>query len=164
MTPIPAGAPQTLGDAFAHINTINTPNVTDLKVMVLIEAAGQTLYELSAEGTDNEAVRALLIANGREEMKHAGRVSAAIKAISGEDFPPPAASDNPYLTGHIPRATLTVDGLKATAETEFAGDALYAKWAGSISNAEAASLLRQNGKEESDHGKRLLEAAALIAG
>ena len=163
MIPIPQGAPQTLGEAFAHINTLTAPSVTDLKVMVLIEAAGQTLYEVSAEGADHAGVKALLIENGREEMKHAGRVSAAIKLLSGEDFPPPAASENPYLAGDIPSATLTAEGLKKTAEAEFAGDLLYATWAESLDNEEAATLLRLNGQEESDHGNRLLKAAALLA-
>lgn len=164
MTPIPQGAPQTLGEAFAHINTLTAPSITDLKVMVLIEAAGQTLYEVSAQGSGHEGVKALLIENGREEMKHAGRVSAAIKLLSGEDFPPPSASENPYLTGHIPSATLTAEGLKQTAETEFAGDRLYASWADSLDNKEAAALLRLNAQEETDHGNRLLKAAALLDG
>ncbi len=162
MTPIPAGAPKTLGEAFAHIATVTTPTVTDMKVMVLVEAAGMTLYEKSAEGTDNEAIRKLLIHNGHEEMKHAGRVSAAIKAITGESFPPPAAADNPYLTGHIPTVPITAEALHQTAETEFAGDALYARWADAIDNLEAAALFRLNGKEETDHGNRLHEAAALL--
>lgn len=160
--PIPDGAPATLGEAFAHINAVTAPSLLDLKVMVLVEAAGQTLYEASAEGSDHEGVKALLIENGHEEMKHARRVSAAIKALSGEDYPPPAADDNPYLTGHIPRAALTPEGLRKTAQSEFAGDAMYAKWADSIDNPEAAELLRQNGREETDHGNRLLEAAALL--
>jgi rubrerythrin len=164
MTPIPQGAPQSLGEAFAHINALTAPSVTDLKVMVLIEAAGQTLYEVSAEGSDHEGVKALLIENGHEEMKHAGRVSAAIKLLSGEDFPPPTASENPYLTGVIPRATLTAEGLKKTAEAEFAGDRLYTSWADSLDNQEAAALLRLNAREESDHGNRLLKAAALLEG
>jgi rubrerythrin len=162
VVPIPSGAPQTLRDAFAHINAVTAPTLTDLKVMVLVEAAGQTLYEVSAEGTSHEGVKALLIANGREEMKHAGRMSAAIKAISGEDFPPPLAADNPYLVDEIPRAELSVDGLTKTAQAEFAGEALYAGWATSMANAEAAELMRLNGKEEADHGNRLMEAAALL--
>ena len=163
MRSIPDGAPQTLGEAFAHISAVETPSLTDLKVMVLVEAAGQTLYEVSAQGTEHPGVKALLIANGHEEMKHAHRVSAAIKAISGEDYAPPAAADNPYLTGDIPRATITVEDLKKTAEAEFGGDALYARWAANMDNEEAAALLLLNGGEESDHGNRLLEAAALLA-
>ncbi len=162
MLPIPEGAPQTLGAAFAHINSVTAPSILDLKVMVLVEAAGQTLYEESAKGTDHPGVKALLIDNGHEEMKHARRVSAAIKALSGEEYPVPSAADNPYLTGPIPAATITVEGLKKTAAAEFAGDALYAGWASHITNPEAAELLRANGREETDHGNRLLEAAALL--
>jgi rubrerythrin len=160
---IPAGSPQTLGEAFNHIYTIEKPTINDLKVMVLVEAAGLTLYEQTAMGTDNTQVQDLLNHNGREEMAHAHRVSKAIKALTGEDFPPPVAADNPYLTGTIPSTTLTPEGLNKTAEAEFGGDALYARWADAIGNEDAAALFRQNGKEESDHGNRLLEAAALLA-
>jgi rubrerythrin len=160
---LPEGAPATLGEAFAHIYTVTKPTITDLKVMVLVEAAGLTLYAETAKGTDNQAVKDLLNHNGREEMAHAHRVSKAIRAISGEDFPPPDAADNPYLAGPIPSTPVTPEGLAKTAEAEFGGDALYAKWADGIGNAEAAALFRQNGSEESDHGNRLLEAAALLA-
>ena len=43
---LPEGAPKSLGEAFGHIYTVQNPTVTDLKVMVLVEAAGQTLYEV----------------------------------------------------------------------------------------------------------------------
>jgi rubrerythrin len=160
---IPAASPQTLGEAFRHIYTVETPSIDDLKVMVLVEAAGLTLYAETAKGTDNQAVKDLLNHNGREEMAHAHRVSKAIRAISGEDFPPPDAADNPYLKGPIPSTPVTAEGLIKTSEAEFGGDALYERWASSIGNAEAAALFRQNGKEESDHGNRLLAAAALLA-
>jgi rubrerythrin len=160
---IPAASPQTLGEAFRHIYTVETPSIDDLKVMVLVEAAGLTLYAETAKGTDNQAVKDLLNHNGREEMAHAHRVSKAIRAISGEDFPPPDAADNPYLKGPIPSTPVTAEGLIKTSEAEFGGDALYERWASSIGNAEAAALFRQNGEEESDHGNRLLAAAALLA-
>jgi rubrerythrin len=160
---IPAASPQTLGEAFRHIYTVETPSIDDLKVMVLVEAAGLTLYAETAKGTDNQAVKDLLNHNGREEMEHAHRVSKAIRAISGEDFPPPDAADNPYLKGTIPSTPVTAEGLIKTSEAEFGGDALYERWASGIGNEEAAALFRQNGKEESDHGNRLLAAAALLA-
>jgi rubrerythrin len=159
---LPQGAPQTLGEAFAHIYTVEKPSLTDLKVMVLVEAAGLTLYDETAKATDHEGVQALLRHNGREEMAHAHRVAKAIRAISGEDFPPPNAAENPYLSGPIPSAPVTPEGLKKTAEAEFGGDALYARWADATENAEAAALFRLNGSEESQHGNRLLEAAALL--
>jgi rubrerythrin len=162
MIQVPAGSPATLGEAFGHIYTIDKPTINDLKVMVMVEAAGLTLYEETAKGTDHPGVKDLLLHNGREEMAHAHRVSKAIKALTGEDFPPPAAADNPYLVGPIPSTPVTPEGLEKTAEAEFGGDLLYARWADSIGNDDAAALFRQNGKEENAHGNRLLEAAALL--
>lgn len=161
---LPEGAPATLGEAFARINSVTAPTVTDIKVMVLVEAAGQTLYEKSAEGADHPRVKELLIENGHEEMKHARRAAEVVKLLTGEDFPAPAAADNPYLTGHIPVAAITPEGLRKTAESEFAGEKLYENWAMNIGNAAAADLLLANGREETDHGNRLLEAAALLEG
>lgn len=161
---IPAGAPATINEAFAHIAGLDKPSVDELKVMVLLEAAGLELYRNMAAGTDHAGVIALLDHNGREELAHGHRVAKAIRAISGEEFPPPAAADNPYLASRLPSAPLTVEGLHGLARAEVAGEALYLKWAANIDNAEAASLFRQNGKEEAEHGDRLIEAAALLAG
>ena len=161
---LPEGAPATLNEAFAHTGQVTAPTLLDLKVMVLTESAALALYDTIAQGTDNPQVAALLRHNGREEMLHAERVAAAIKAISGEDFAPPQPADHPYLqAGPLSVPPVTVDSLKKLAEGEFGGEALYEKWAASIDNAEAARLFRLNRKEETDHGNRLLEAAALLA-
>ncbi len=159
---LPPGAPATIGEAFAHINALTTPTVDDLKVMVLLEAAGLDLYRGMASGTDNAEVAVLLEHNGREEMAHAHRVSKAIRAISGEDFAPPETADNPYLGGPIPAPPVTADVLRGLAQGEFGGDKLYEVWAANCDNEEAARLFRLNGKEEADHGNRLLEAVALL--
>ncbi len=42
------------------------------------------------------------------------------------------------------------------------GNTLYDTWASHTANAEAAALLRQNGKEEVRHGERAAEAMALV--
>jgi rubrerythrin len=159
---LPEGAPETLGAAFAHIGGVTAPTITDMKVMVLVEAAGLALYEATAQATDNADVQALLRHNGREELAHANRVSKAIKAITGEDFLPPEPADNPYLAGPIPSTPVTPEGLRKTSEAEFGGEHLYELWASNINNDEAARLFRLNGKEETDHGNRLLEAARLL--
>jgi rubrerythrin len=161
-TLLPAGSPQTLGAAFAHINSVTAPTLDDLKVMVLVEAAGLELYRGVASGTDNPAVIALLDHNGREELAHAHRVSKAIAAINGEEFLPPAAEDNPYLAGEMPQISTTAEAFRGLAQGEFSGQALYESWAQNSENPEAARLFRLNGKEEADHGNRLLEAAALL--
>jgi rubrerythrin len=162
--PLPTGAPATLNEAFGYIATVATPTLTDLKIMVLVEAAGKTLYENLAQGVNDARVRELLHHNGREEMAHAHRVAKAIFAISGEAYPPPAPEDNPYLQA-APMPTMEVNPAMLTklAAAEFDGDALYGRWATATANAEAAALMRLNGEEESDHGNRLLAAAALLA-
>ena len=161
-TALPANAPATLGAAFAHINSLTAPTVDDLKVMVLVEAAGLALYENIAKGTDNAAVIALLLHNGREELAHAHRCGKAIHALTGEEFAPPAPEANPYLSQPMPQMPLTPESLKGLAHGEFGGEALYETWAANIGNEEAARQFRLNGKEEADHGNRLLEAAALL--
>ena len=160
---LPADAPETLGAAFAHINSLTAPTVDELKIMVLLEAAGLELYRGLASGTDNAEVIALLDHNGREELAHAHRVAKAIEAISGEAFPPPPSIDNPYLVDALPAMPVTPDVLRGLAKGEFSGEQLYESWAANAGNAEAARLFRLNGKEEADHGNRLIEAAALLA-
>ena len=161
-TQLPPGAPATIGEAFAHINSLSAPTVDDLKVMVLLEAAGLDLYRGMLPGTDNAEVAALLEHNGREEMAHAHRVSKAIRAISGEDFLPPESADNPYLASPFPTMPITADALRGLSKGEFAGEGLYERWAENCDNAEAARLFRLNGGEERDHGDRLLKAAKLL--
>ncbi len=161
---LPAGAPTNIGEAFAHINAVTAPSLDDLKVMVLLEAAGLDLYRGMLPGTDNAEVAALLEHNGREELAHAHRVSKAIRAISGEEFAPPESADNPYLAGPIPSMPVTAEALRGLSQGEFAGEGLYERWAANCDNEEAARLFRLNGGEERDHGDRLLAAAALLEG
>jgi rubrerythrin len=161
---LPAGAPQTLGEAFRYINSVTAPTLDDLKLMVLLEAAGLELYQGMAAGAVNTAVADIFNHNGREELAHAHRVSKAIKAISGEDYLPPEAADNPYLTGPPMSVPLSAEGLRGLAQGEFGGEELYETWAANSTNAEAARLFRLNGGEESQHGNRLLEAAGLLEG
>lgn len=159
------GMPQTIGEAFAHIGTVTAPSITDLKVMCLVEAASRELYRATAANAENPAVADLLNTNGDEEFLHATRAAAVLKVLTGTDFTPPEADENPYLaTGVFPIGELTPAALRKLAQTEFDGETLYEGWATSIGNEEAAALLRANGKEETDHGNRLLQAAALLEG
>lgn len=160
---LPEGAPATLLEAFGHIGQIEQPSVSDLKVMVLVEAAGLEVYRRTAAQFDHPAVRALLIENGYEEFKHALRVSDAIRALAGEDFPAPAPQDNPYCQGEIPAfGEASAEALRGLSQAEFGGKDLYEGWARNCGNEEAARLFRLNGKEEAEHGGRLVEAARLL--
>jgi rubrerythrin len=163
MHELPEGCPDTLAGAFAYINAPGAPTLDMLKVMVLAEAAGKGLYENMALGTDNPDVQALLRRNGREELAHAHRVAQAIGKITGGDpYPVPEPDENPYLAAPMPPTAVTREALLKLAQSEVAGDALYANWAEHTGNAEAAALFRQNGREEVQHGDRLHEAAGLL--
>ena len=64
--------------------------------------------------------------------------AAGLRIASATDFPPePVAAEN-------------------------GGCTLYETWAENIGHAEAAALLRQNGREEVRHGERAREAADLL--
>jgi rubrerythrin len=160
MAQLPAIAPANAGEAFALINAVAEPTIDHLKLMVYLEASGQTAYFDLAETAPNAAVADLLKANGREEMAHAHRVSKVIKLLSGEDFPPPAAADNRYATPSGRKVDRAM--LQMLVAAENGGNDLYETWASNTAHPEAAALLRQNGKEEVRHADRAAKAAELF--
>jgi len=162
MQALPEGAPVSLGDAFAIINAATHPTLDVLRLMVFAEAAGKTLYESLADQVDVPAVQALLRHNGREELAHAHRVSRAIGKLTGTDYPVPTPEENPYLTMPASTRAVTPEMLATLAQAEFNGDALYETWAQNSTDADVARLLRQNGREETEHGQRLQQAAELL--
>jgi rubrerythrin len=162
MSRLPASAPDSVGAAFAHINSVVSPTIDDLKLMVFLEASGLCAYEELARSAHNDAVAALLRANGREELAHAHRVAEVIERLTGESFPPPQAEDNPYARPSGLKVDRRILEHLVSAETN--GERLYETWATHTSDPEAAALLRQNGKEEIRHGERAAEAIALLDG
>jgi rubrerythrin len=160
MSQLPASSPKSASAAFAYINAVVSPTIDDLKLMVFLEASSLNAYEELAASAPNDSVRDLLRANGREELAHAHRVTKVIKRLTGEDFPPPSAEDNPYAVPSGRRVDRQVLEYLVSAENN--GNNLYEAWASHTSDAEAAALLRQNGKEEVLHGQRASEAIALL--
>ena len=153
--------PKTAGEAGAYIFTVSQPALDDLKVMVMLEAAGQGFYAAMAEAAPNAEIRALLEKSGREEVGHAHRVARVIKQLFGEDFAVPEPAENPYYTkpaGLVVSAEL----LDSITQGENAGEALYDGWATYLGDAEAARQLRHNGAEERGHGERAQQAKALL--
>lgn len=160
MSQLPANAPANTGAAFAHINAITAPTVDDLKIMVFVEASAKPAYDALAETAPNAEIADLLRANGREELAHAHRCAKVIGILTGEDFPPPAPENNPYVSPGTAKVDLTMLETLVTAEN--GGRTLYEHWAASIGNAEAAALLLQNGKEETEHAGRAIAAIKLL--
>lgn len=108
-------------------------------------------------------MHAPLLHNGREELAHAHRVAKAIGKLTGTDYAVPEPEENPYRAEPQPHPKpLTVDNLQALAEAEFNGKNLYERWAVNCKNAQAAALFRLNGREETEHGARLQQAAELL--
>ncbi len=60
--------------------------------------------------------------------------------------------------------TLDVDALRSMFTIELAGEAFYEGLAERVGNAEAAELLRRNGKEEAGHARRIQRALTIALG
>lgn len=159
---LPADAPKTTRDAFAYLGKlVHGATIDDLKILALVEAVGQKLYEDIASRTEHPEAKKLLLANGREELGHAHRVSKAIEILTGKPFPIPAIEDNPLFTGITPMP-ITREAFEGLVKAEFSGGNLYDGVASSFDNAEAIALFKQNGKEEVLHGHRVQQALQFL--
>jgi rubrerythrin len=157
-TPSPAIYTRT---EFARLFQVTRPTVDDLKSMALLEASGTGFYTALADAAPNEAIRGLLVKNGREETAHAHRLKKAIMLMANEDYPLPPAEQNPFHDPD-PKVTVSRESLTGLAAGEGTGEDLYETWASNIGNDEVAALLRLNGKEETGHQQRLLQAIELF--
>jgi rubrerythrin len=155
------GYTETMQDAFGRLLKVTAPTLDDLKLLLLLEAAGKSAYAAMARGTSNDAVRRILEQNGREEVGHAFRLRQVISIVHGSDFPLPGDESNPFCLGPDVVQPVTRESLAFMADGEFAGGDFYDVWAGGIGMEKAAKLLRQNGLEERRHGERMREATAL---
>jgi rubrerythrin len=153
--------PKTATEAGAYIFTVSQPTLDDMKMMVLLEAAGHGFYAALAEAAPNIEVRALLEKSGREELGHAHRVARVIKQVFGEDIAVPTPEQNPYYM-KPPGLVVTHELLDSITQGENAGEALYEGWAAGLNDPEAARQLRQNGVEERGHGERAQLAKAML--
>lgn len=153
--------PKDAAAASAHIFTVTKPTLEDLKVMVLLEASGESFYQALSASAASDQVRQLLAKNGQEEMGHAHRVARVIKQIFGEDVAIPAAAENPYVTADA-ELSVSRDLLTQMIQGELAGEGLYERWAEALGDEEAGRQLRRNGAEERRHAERAQQALALL--
>lgn len=162
MSSLPTDLPADFGSAFAKLSALQKLGVEDMKLMILLETAGEPLYAKLADGVEPDAAKELLRQNGREETAHAHRLKKAIEILTGEPYKIPSLSENPY--GEAPEmGAVGVDLLRGLMQAEFGGDDLYQRYAENEDNAEVAALLRQNGTEETRHGKRVEQVIELLA-
>ena len=161
MSNIPANLPADFGSAFAKLSELTRLGIEDMKLMILLESSGEALYEGLADGVASDEAKALLRQNGREETAHAHRLKKAIEILTGEAFEIPSRDENPY--GKPPAmGDVSAELLRGLAQAELGGDTLYQRYAENEENAEVAELLRQNGREEAGHGKRVEQVIQLL--
>jgi len=163
MSNLPADLPLDFGSAFSRLLALDKLGIEDMKLMILLETAGEPLYFGLAEGLASEEARKLLRQNGREETAHAHRLKKAIEILTGEPYTIPTLDENPY--GKPPAmGPVTPELLPGLIQAEFGCDKLYQTYAANEPNPEVAALLLQNGREETRHGQRVEQAIALLGG
>ncbi len=155
MMSIPAGYPSDSAGAFGVLRSRSTLGPDDLKVLAMIEAAGEAFYFQVADGVQDPRAKELLRQNGREERGHAYRLVKILRLQTGEEWAVPAAEDNPFLAA-APTAlpAVTPEFIASLEQGEADGDRMYQVWADGAADPEVARLLRLNGREETRHGER----------
>lgn len=154
MYALPPNAPTNLYEAFAYIGSVRQPTIDDLKLMLLLEAAGKGMYDdLAADAVDPD-VRHMLLESGQDEYLHAQRLAQVLSLLTNEPHSVPSSEENPYFVGWQ-KPDLSADLIEKLATAEAGGESLYEGWAKSCPNPDAATLLRENGSEEAVHAERM---------
>ncbi len=89
MSNLPADLPADFGAAFAKLSSLSKLEVEDMKLMILLETAGEPLYAALADGVQPEAAKRLLQQNGREETQHGKRVENVIELLASSSISTP---------------------------------------------------------------------------
>jgi len=163
MSQLPADLPADFAAAFAKLTALSKLEVEDMKLMILLETAGEPLYAGLADAVEPEEAKTLLRQNGREETAHAHRLQKAIEILTGEPYQIPSLDENPYAEPPA-MGEVTPELLRGVSQAEFGGEALYQRYAEQAGDAEVAELLLQNGREETRHGERVERVIELLGG
>ncbi len=82
--------------ASQHLAGLEQLDVPALGLLYTLECSGEDFYNLLADRIGDERAAELLRRNGREELRHARRVSRAIATKLGHDFEPTAEQQQRY--------------------------------------------------------------------
>ena len=161
MSSLPERMPESYGAALARLASAQRLDVDDMKLMILLETAGEPLYAKLADGVAPAEAKELLLQNGREETAHAHRLKRAIEKKTGKPYTLPALAENPYAKPPA-IAVVNVAVLESVQKGEVAGDVMYQRYADHEPDAEVAEWLRQNGREELRHRDRVGKAIEIL--
>ena len=164
MQALPSGYPSDLYGAFEMLKRRARLALEDLKVLAMIESAGELFYLNMAKTLVNPEAKKLMARNGQEERGHAHRMLKAIHLLGDRSFELPAHPENPFVETLAPEIPVNGDVLTMLETAEKDGNLHYQAWADAEPNAEVAKLLRQNGAEESTHGERVAQIKVLLRG
>lgn len=162
MSALPADYPTNQVEAFALLASRQTLSIDDLKILALLEAAGEAFYLAAAAAVDNAEAKTLLTRNGQEERGHAHRVLKAITLLGGEPYTLPSDEQNPYIQPMQLEGMLSAELFAMIQKGEQDGDLQYQTWAAAEANTEVAKIYRQNGSEETRHSERVAQVVALL--
>jgi len=162
MRSLPSGYPSDLYGAFDTLKRRPRLAIEDLKVLAMVESAGELFYTNMAKTLVNPEAKKLMTRNGQEERGHAHRMLKAVHLLGDASFDLPAHADNPFVGTLAPEIPVDADVLSMLENAEKDGDLQYQTWADAEPNAEVAKLLRQNGAEEGTHGERVAQIKVLL--
>jgi hypothetical protein len=140
---------------------IDVLDVDAMRLIYRLEVAGDAFYRGLADRIENEEAAELLRRNGREELGHAERIRLAIALRLGIESYEPEGDDLVPLGVPLPDR-VSPRFLPVIVQGELDGDAGYQRWADSETDPAVARLLRQNGREETQHGKRVQQVMAIL--
>ena len=161
MSSLPEEMPTDYGAALARLARAERLSVDDMKLMILLETAGEPLYAKLAEGVEPAEAKELLRQNGREETAHAHRLKRAIEKKTGAPYALPTLAENPYSTPP-PFPSVNAALLAGVQDGETAGDEMYQRYADHEPDPEIAEWLRQNGREELRHRERVSRVIEIL--
>jgi rubrerythrin len=152
---------QTFFSAAMELGAMDALDVPALQLLYKLECSGEDFYNGLADRIGNDEAAELLRRNGREEVGHARRVQEAIGIRLGEPFEPSGEMLERFAVP-LPD-TISAELLPAVVQGELDGDAGYQRWADNEADPEVATLLRRNGREETQHGKRVSQVIAILS-
>jgi rubrerythrin len=161
MVALPPGFPADLIGAFDVLKSRPHLGSDELKVLALIESAGEIFYVNMAKCARSAEAKKLLTRSSQEERGHAHRIQKAVRLLGDNSFSLPQHGENPFTATVPAEIQLSKEFLSSLEQGEYDGERVYEGWARTEPNAEVAKILRQNGAEETAHGKRIVEVMKL---
>jgi hypothetical protein len=140
---------------------IEVLDVDAMRLIYRLEVAGDAFYQGLADRIDDAEAADLLRRNGREELGHAERIRQAIALRLGVETYEPEGDDLVPLAVPLPDH-ISPKLFPIIVQGELDGDAGYQRWADTEADPAVARLLRQNGREETQHGKRVEQVMARL--